>query len=77
MRCQVCKGPFHPASGDYDRKWDVATCGPCIRHFYAWAGGHTRQRRRGFDFYECAKTSIRAGSVLIDPVGGAGLHAGP
>ena len=58
MKCSACGGPFHPATGHYHQE-DVAICGPCIRHFLDWLKGHTAQRRRGFDFYAAAATSIK------------------
>lgn len=60
MRCFCCGGPFHPATGDYDRVWDIARCGPCIRSFYRWMRGHTARRWGGHAFYVEAETSIRA-----------------
>lgn len=65
MRCMVCGGPFHPASGHV---WQpgAEVCGPCIRHFYEWVKGHCAPRvkkagkMRGGDFYAEAATSIRA-----------------
>ena len=60
MKCQVCGGPWHPASGDFDPRWNRPTCGPCYRHWVEWMRGHTAQRRRGRDFYKEAETSIRA-----------------
>ena len=62
MKCSSCPGPFRPATGHYWRP-DVPVCGPCFRHFLEWMKGHTRQRRRGHDFYEEAQTSIKARST--------------
>lgn len=68
MRCQVCRGPYHPATGDWDERWGRATCGPCHRNWWAymkqhfsrkWGGG----KRQGPSFYEAALTSIRAGAA--------------
>lgn len=59
MRCIQCKGPFHPATGDYNRADDVATCGACIRAFYDWLKGHTRRRWQKMRFYEHTETSRR------------------
>lgn len=60
MRCIQCKGPFHEASGDYDRKTGIATCGACYRPFLKWFKGHTKRTWGGRNFYEAAATSIRA-----------------
>jgi len=61
MRCSGCRGPFHPASGDYDRAHCVATCGPCHRRFIDWLRESMAQgRSKGRDFYAAAATSIRA-----------------
>lgn len=60
VRCIRCKWPWHPATGDYDRAHDVATCGACARQFYSWLRGHVRRQWGGQDFYEAAATSIRA-----------------
>jgi hypothetical protein len=64
MKCMVCKGPFHPASG---HAWseEAVVCGPCIRHFYEWVRGQTHPRHlwSGSNFYVAAATSIRAPSA--------------
>lgn len=61
MKCFACGGPYHPASGHAWTAFGVVYCGPCARHFLTWMKGHVAQRRRGFDFYGEAATSIRAG----------------
>lgn len=59
MKCSCCGGPFHPATGDYDRRFDMARCGRCYREFLAWFKGHTRRKWGKLNFYEHAATSIR------------------
>lgn len=62
MRCQVCGGPWHPASGDWDERWQRATCGACHRGWIAYVKQHFKRRwgGKGNDFYKEAETSIRA-----------------
>lgn len=54
MTCFRCGGPYHESTGDYDKKWDVAFCGPCCKKFYGWLKGHTKRRWGGLNFYEHA-----------------------
>jgi Mor family transcriptional regulator len=60
MRCNCCGGPFHPATGDYDKKYDRATCGACYRPFVKWVKGMMSRRWGGQNFYAAAATSIKA-----------------
>jgi hypothetical protein len=65
-----CGGPFHPATGDYDHRFDAATCGPCHRAFWDWYRRHSARQWKIRDvagkvicrirFYDHAATSIRA-----------------
>lgn len=61
MRCFQCKGPYHPATGDYDKKRDVAFCGPCYAPFVAWLKQHLNRVWGGSKFYDHSSTSIRPG----------------
>ena len=67
MRCFQCKGPYHPAPGHYDHKWDVAFCGACYRPFTKWLAGHMKREWGGANLYEEAATSIRPGIYPPEP----------
>lgn len=58
--CFECKGPWHPSTGDYDKKWNIAFCEGCIKTFYKWMRQHTKRKWGGYNFYEEAQTSIKA-----------------
>ena len=59
MKCASCGGPFHPATGDWDRRYQVARCGTCMRSFVKWLKGMLGRRWSGQLFYEAAATSIK------------------
>lgn len=61
-RCFQCGGVYHESTGDYDRKWNIVFCGPCITSFYKWLKGHMKRKWGGANFYEEAHTSIKATS---------------
>lgn len=66
MRCRCCNGPFHEATGDYDRERDEGTCGACYRPFAQFMKRQMsrpvgRKATRATGFYEAARTSIREG----------------
>jgi hypothetical protein len=42
-RCVSCGGVWHSASGDWDARFDVATCGRCHRAFRDWFKGHAKR----------------------------------
>ncbi len=42
-RCTSCGGVWHPASGDWDRAFEIATCGRCHREFRQWFKGHAKR----------------------------------
>jgi hypothetical protein len=53
MRCTMCKGPFHPATGHWEsetRHW----CGMCARGMYAMLKTFLPRRWGGVRFYDLA-----------------------
>lgn len=47
MNCNVCKGPYHPATGHYISE-TVVWCGPCTRDFVKYIiAQHSRDFRIG------------------------------
>ncbi len=43
IRCVACKGVWHPASGDWNPRFQVATCGRCHRDFWEWFNRHQKR----------------------------------
>lgn len=68
MKCFSCPGPYHPSTGHYDTKYDIAFCGVCYGRFVRWLHGHLKHQWSGASFYEEAATSIRPG--IFPPPGG-------
>jgi hypothetical protein len=62
LRCFKCGGPYHPATGHWNERFDVVFCGACYRPFVKWLSGHLKRRWGGANFYQEAATSIRAPS---------------
>ncbi len=60
MECFSCHGPYHEATGDWDPKFEIARCGPCMKRFIHWLKGHLNRKWSKHVFYEHAATSIRA-----------------
>lgn len=58
-RCIQCKGPFHEASGNRDRRTGATTCGACYKPFLSWLSGHLKRRWGKLRFYEHTETSRR------------------
>lgn len=52
IRCRMCGGPAHPASGCVYSPTFVV-CGPCTREAWAWVVRHTNGKggRKGLYFY--------------------------
>ncbi len=83
MTCVGCGAPWHPASGDYDRRFGVGTCRRCVHEFWTWFRKHSKRVWKVRDasgrvtaellFYPHAATSIRAGVTpdLTDAIGNA------
>ena len=62
MRCFVCKGPFHPATGGVHGPNNTPFCGRCERSFFAWVREHTARswggkanRKMNLKFYAHAR----------------------
>lgn len=53
-RCFQCGGPYHPATGHWDERWDVVFCGACYKPFVKWLAGHLSRRWRKLRFYDHA-----------------------
>lgn len=68
MKCFSCPNPYHPATGHYDKRYDIVFCGACYRRFVKWLAGHLKRQWSGASFYEEAATSIRPG--IFPPPGG-------
>ena len=49
--CFFCKGPFHPASGDFFGHQDTPSCGACTKATIKMIKERTSRRSGGVDFY--------------------------
>lgn len=69
--CFCCGGAAHPATGDFDRRWGIQFCQPCVERRKKWHLGQLKrgvqgdgQREKGYQtFYEAADTSVRPGTA--------------
>jgi hypothetical protein len=59
-RCFKCGGPYHPATGHWDERFNVVFCGACYKPFVKWLKGHLKRKWGNANFYEEAATSIKA-----------------
>ncbi len=69
-RCVRCHGPFHPATGDHDRRTGANTCGACYQPFVKFVKGQMSRRfavrapdgkaREYLRFYDYAESAIVA-----------------
>jgi hypothetical protein len=55
LRCNVCRGPWHPATGDYQSE-NMLTCGVCTRKWAKWMKTHMKRKWGKLDFYEHARS---------------------
>lgn len=42
-RCVACKGMWHPATGDWNPRFQVATCWRCHLDFWVWFKKHAKR----------------------------------